>query len=130
MMSRLTDADISKCRVCCSLACGNKSHHDRQSWSRLLKFDESSMARRQASDAFLRIGLPMFILVTGGSFLLSQLLQGKYDIKEAQDKASDLGLQTQTGKSHASLEDELQKLQAQIDLDAYTNKPVPKPDEE
>ena len=38
------------------------------------------MARRQSS-AFLRVGLPMFILVTGGSVILSQLLQGKYDIK-------------------------------------------------
>jgi hypothetical protein len=38
------------------------------------------MARRQG-DAFLRVGLPMVILVTGGSVILSQLLQGKYDIK-------------------------------------------------
>ena len=45
------------------------------------KTNESSMVRTQASDAFIRIGLPMFILVTGGSLLLSQLLQGKYDIK-------------------------------------------------
>lgn len=39
------------------------------------------MVRRQSSDAFFRIGVPMFILVTGGSLLLSQLLQGKFDIK-------------------------------------------------
>ena len=39
------------------------------------------MVRRQGSDAFFRIGVPMFILVTGGSLLLSQLLQGKFDIK-------------------------------------------------
>lgn len=38
------------------------------------------MARRQ-SGAFLRVGLPMIVLVTGGSVILSQLLQGKYDIK-------------------------------------------------
>lgn len=38
------------------------------------------MVRRQ-SEAFFRIGLPMFILVTGGSVVLSHLLQGKYDIK-------------------------------------------------
>ena len=39
------------------------------------------MVRSQASDAFIRIGMPMFILVTGGSLLLSHLLQGKFDIK-------------------------------------------------
>ncbi len=39
------------------------------------------MVKRQGTDAFYRIGVPMFILVTGGSFLLSQLLQGKFDIK-------------------------------------------------
>ena len=36
---------------------------------------------RAQSDAFIRVGLPMFIVVTGGSVLLSHLLQGKYDIK-------------------------------------------------
>ena len=33
------------------------------------------------SDAFFRIGLPMLLLVTGGSLFLSKLLQGKFDIK-------------------------------------------------
>ena len=40
----------------------------------------SGMTSRQ-SHAFLRVGLPMIILVTAGSVILSQLLQGKYDIK-------------------------------------------------
>lgn len=37
------------------------------------------------SDAFFRIGLPMIILVTGGSVFLSSLLQGKYEIKARTD---------------------------------------------
>ncbi|CAK0787901.1 hypothetical protein CVIRNUC_011123 [Coccomyxa viridis] len=85
------------------------------------------MVKRQGTDAFFRIGIPMFILVTGGSFLLSQLLQGKFDIKEAQGRATNLGLPPQT---RASLEEELEKLQKQVDLDAYSNKPVPKPADE
>ena len=90
------------------------------------------MVKRQGTDAFFRIGIPMFILVTGGSFLLSQLLQGKFDIKaslsallcaclvsalltvyhfvmsplqEAQGRATNLGLPPQT---RASLEEELE----------------------
>ena len=92
----------------------------------------SDMVNRQGTDAFFRIGIPMFILVTGGSFLLSQLLQGKFDIKaslsallcaclvsalltvhhlvmwplqEAQGRATNLGLPPQT---RASLEEELE----------------------
>jgi hypothetical protein len=42
-------------------------------------------------DSFFRIGLPMLLLVTGGSYILSRLVQGKYDIKvrlESTDQAS------------------------------------------
>lgn len=42
---------------------------------------------RKQSDAFFRIGLPMLILVTGGSVFLSKLLQGKFDIKACNSKA-------------------------------------------
>ncbi|BDA47414.1 hypothetical protein COCOBI_10-2620 [Coccomyxa sp. Obi] len=72
----------------------------------------------------------MLILVTGGSVFLSKLLQGKFDIKDAQNKAADLGLQSQLNKPKASLEEELQKLKAKIDLDDYSNKPVPRPEDD
>lgn len=38
------------------------------------------------SNAFFRIGLPMLVLVTGGSVFLSKLLQGKFDIKARKAK--------------------------------------------
>ena len=61
------------------------------------------MAEKQGSQAFVRIGIPMFILVTGGSLLCLVIA-----LQEAQGRATDLGLQGQSDKSRASLEKELQ----------------------
>ncbi len=39
------------------------------------------MSRRSGGRSFLQYGVPLILLVSGGSYGLSFLLQGKYDVK-------------------------------------------------
>ncbi|KAK9799405.1 hypothetical protein WJX73_003839 [Symbiochloris irregularis] len=70
---------------------------------------------------FFQRGLPLLLLVIGGSIGISVALQGKFDLKEQQQQTSQVRAGQKT-PDQLNLEQQLQKVRRQIDIEKYENK--------
>ncbi|XP_043554054.1 uncharacterized protein LOC122553791 isoform X1 [Chiloscyllium plagiosum] len=75
----------------------------------------------------LRFGLPMLLLITGGSFGLREFTQVRYDVQKVKRKIDPaLEAQLNKNKNKISMESEYEKLQQQ-NLDDWVNIRGPRP---
>ncbi|XP_072425296.1 cytochrome c oxidase assembly protein COX16 homolog, mitochondrial [Chiloscyllium punctatum] len=75
----------------------------------------------------LRFGLPMLLLITGGSFGLREFTQVRYDVQKVKRKIDPaLEAQLNKNKNKISVESEYEKLQQQ-NLDDWVNIRGPRP---
>ncbi|KFM23254.1 hypothetical protein F751_3445 [Auxenochlorella protothecoides] len=87
---------------------------------------------KNKSFAFAKAGLPFIVLTVGGWVGLSKTIQGRIDAQEAQTK--ELNLHAPAAKQRSKkfdLHEEMDRLRANVDIDHYELKPVPRlPDED
>ncbi|XP_041070945.1 cytochrome c oxidase assembly protein COX16 homolog, mitochondrial [Carcharodon carcharias] len=75
----------------------------------------------------LKYGLPMLLLITGGSFGLREFAQVRYDVQKVKRKIDPaLEAQLNKNKNRVTVESEYQKLQEQS-LDDWVNIRGPRP---
>lgn len=82
------------------------------------------MATRRASfgaSQFLRAGVPLLVLVVVGHLGLTKIVQGRFDAREARQKAMALSSPRRSNTSEEDLDEELQKTlkRVQREMDDY-----------
>lgn len=77
------------------------------------------MSRR--GNVFLRTGLPLVVLVVGGSWFLSNFTQTAVELKDQRNRSS--------SERQFDLEEENKKLIKQLDIDNFSLSRIPRPDE-
>jgi len=90
----------------------------------------SSFYRR--NKRFLKLGLPFFALVVGGSLCLRQFSQVRYDHRAQKtlnrEEVEEMGIKMKPA-SETTMEKEFKRMQA-MDIDTWENKRGPRPWEE
>eukprot|EP00887_Chlorella_sp_A99_P003560 scaffold7.g3560.t1 len=85
-------------------------------------------ARKASTSPFLRAGVPILVLTVGGFLWLKTFVKGRHDVMDAQQKELDLRAPVEKQRAKKfSLDEELKRLKEHMDLNAYENKPVPRP---
>jgi len=78
---------------------------------------------------FLKLGIPFFALVVGGSIVLRQFSQVRYDHRAQKpldrEEAAEMGIKMKPA-SEVTIEKQFKKLQ-EMDIDTWDNKRGPRP---
>lgn len=75
----------------------------------------------QGASQFLRAGLPLLVLVVVGQLGLTKIVQGRFDAREARQKAMALSGGRRSNASEEDLEEELQQTlkKVQQEMNSY-----------
>jgi hypothetical protein len=83
------------------------------------------MASKRGSKLFLRIGIPLFGFIVGGTFVLSTFLETSIELK---DKRNGTGTASISQRKF-DLEEEHRKMMQNLDIDNYKLSKIPRPDD-
>lgn len=79
-------------------------------------------SRRKGPNHLLKAGLPMILLVVGGSLFLTNFTQTRVELKDRVIKSS--------SEKQFDLEEENRKLLKKLDIDNFTLSRIPRPGED
>jgi hypothetical protein len=79
------------------------------------------MARRNGLRTVVKVGLPMVLLLTGGSYLLSTFTATQFEQKDKRMK--------KTSKKVHAIEEEHKRMMAKLNIDDYALSRIPRPNE-
>ena len=85
----------------------------------------------QGASQFLRAGVPLLVLVVVGHLGLTKIVQGRFDAREARQKAMALSVGRRSKTSEEDLEEELQQTlkKVQQEMNSYGYRKVDQDEE-
>jgi hypothetical protein len=90
------------------------------------------MNRRSGLILFVKFGIPAVMMSLFGTYVLATMVQTKYERYDRQNKPPSSTSSSGHSLFHPKpfdLNEELKKLEQNVDLDAWINKRVPRPEE-